>query len=196
MAEFPILLWDDGSGPKIVDGSHRQRLCDELGIAPCYVNVKGDEETIRSKYGWAANAARRSMTKSRRVSLFLAAHPQASVDAIVERCGVTRKLANNVARKVAQDPDTARRAADGEPIGDPVPEEPEPQPLTVNVPLATLCKIHRPVRLDLGYTSVGRFVAAVHTSIGHHCKDRTLKSVQLVTVDADGNEAVHTIGGK
>lgn len=59
-----IVLWDDC----IIDGRHRARACDELGIAPVYTTFDGDDDAAL-RYVISANVKRRHLNESQRADI-------------------------------------------------------------------------------------------------------------------------------
>ena len=59
----PIEIFDD----KVIDGVHRQRACNELGIEPEYVDASIGEMTP-GQYVWSLNGARRHLKASQRAA--------------------------------------------------------------------------------------------------------------------------------
>lgn len=189
---FPIVVWDPGDGrdPLIVDGSHRQRICAEMGIEPVYHRVTGDEADMIRRYSWSGNGARRHLTHRRIAAIYAASHPGATPKQIMDATGVGPQTARAVCRLTV---DEIARVAAGETVENAPPVSPPREPATINVKHETVVKMW-PAMERLRYQSVQRLISAVCQSIaGLEQRSRPVVGIALI-VGGDDGETVHRVG--
>jgi hypothetical protein len=111
----PIVLWWN----EVVDGRHRAKFCQELGIEPRYVDISDQcptEEAMR-KHVAALNEHRRARTtplsneeKRARIAAELRGDPTRSDRAVAETVGVHHETVGAVRAKLEQTGDVAKTA--------------------------------------------------------------------------------------
>jgi len=79
----PIVLYEGA----ILDGRHRDRACEESGVAPAYVQFEGDSPV---SFVMSKNVTRRNLTTDQRARIAVAALPEFEVEA---RAKLSRKAA-------------------------------------------------------------------------------------------------------
>jgi DNA-binding CsgD family transcriptional regulator len=135
----PILVDEDG---KVLDGHHRKRACDELGIEPETRIVRGLDPAERRALALAANIVRRHLSTRQTRDLIAAelVHtPDASDRSIARRLGVSPSTVASVrselvTRGLVSNLDT-RIGADG--VTQPATKPPRHQATTVQAPAET-----------------------------------------------------------
>ena len=192
LPDCPIVLYDDGGGLKVIDGAHRQALCEELGIEATYTTWSCSIDDARRRL-WALNGARRNLTMIQRAVIYLGAHPRADIAQIVEATKVSESVAAKAIRKMIQDPNALQRALDGYDIGNAAPAKPPPNPMVVAAKTGDL--LWEPVTHHLGYTTVPRFLSALAQSFNSEVEaGNEIVEVQFVSRSEDGTETVQTVG--
>ena len=120
----PIVIYDDGeAGIAVLDGRHRLRACEELGVelmADMFEEFQGTKKEA-VEFVFSENMARRQMSQQQKVTAYqvrnqhLDVAEQLSDSDIAEVCGYTdRQKIAQIGRLVEEDIDVAQRVAAGE----------------------------------------------------------------------------------
>ena len=115
LVEHPIVLFEG----LILDGGHRYRAAQELGVTPAFREFTGSEAQARA-FILASNADRRHLTKSQVAQVFVNAnamapkHNQLTTKQIAARSGTTDKAVREAQKLHDLNPTDAEAVARGE----------------------------------------------------------------------------------
>ncbi len=161
-AEEPVVLWrDDEDGKlKIVDGSHRYKAAQQLGIDPEFVVKEGTRAEVR-EWCYDKNLARRHLTDRKRAALYLQKNPRATKEEIEVNAQVGAQTAQQMRKRANEHPEDIDAVASGNPLPERAPAKMPKQPVKFELPYSQAEASWQAVTQDLGYLSHEKMVSAL-----------------------------------